>query len=131
MLETYLEQINNHLQNLYYVKEAKIKFGSLRKRIDVNGKYQELSEKYSKYNYYNKVHKIIQQCSNYNSVEIYGLKFSHTDRKYSVIALTLLTISLTPLIFKNKFSLRSSVPWFVFYSLLFCRESLNPYMNKA
>ena len=130
MLEHFFEQINIYLRNHYYLKEAKIKLLSLRDSINPRESLKVLEEKYSEYNYYSKLQSFIVLCSNFNDIEIKGYTISYIDRKYAVLGLTIITTALTPLINKTRFRVRTCIPWFIFYSMLFCRENLNPYMTR-
>ncbi len=71
---------------------------------------------------------LIENAENRNTLKMYlfGQNFdmTYSDRKYIVYGLTLVSI------FKRNFRpvLRRAIPFYVFYSLLICRENLNPYL---
>ncbi len=71
---------------------------------------------------------LIENAENKNTLKMYlfgqNFEMTYTDRKYVVYGLTLLSL------FKRNFRpvIRRAIPFYVFYSLLICRENLNPYL---
>jgi molybdenum cofactor biosynthesis enzyme MoaA len=58
------------------------------------------------------------------STNTYNLTYN--DRKYLVYGLSIASLALHSL--RNKFRVRVLIPYYVFWSTLFCHENLNPYI---
>lgn len=70
---------------------------------------------------------IVQKCNNKNSIKLDTLEVNHTERKALVIFLSISSLIIT--LYKSRSFIRFMrfIPYYLFFSLLFCRENLNPY----
>ncbi len=92
-------------ENLYYIKSSVIN------------------------NYYlNLPFKIVRQCNCKNTITIGNKTFKYTDRKIIVIGLSLGTAIFNCMRSNSSFKFRWLIPYYVFFSILFCRENLNPFL---
>ncbi len=72
---------------------------------------------------YKDTESLILKCNNKSSIRLYNYEITHFHRKYFVMVMTIGSM----LLFK-RFKIRYGLSYFVFYSLIFCRENLNPYL---
>jgi hypothetical protein len=71
---------------------------------------------------YKNTEEIIQNCNDYKVITFNEYQITHLHRKYFVLGMTSGTMILLKTI-----KIRHGFSLFAFYSLLFCRESLNPF----
>ncbi len=82
-----------------------------------------------RHNYYlNYPFKIVQKCNNKNTIAIGDRKIKYSDRKMAVIGLSLGSALIQFVKLNSSFKVRWLIPYYLFFSLLFCRENLNPFL---
>jgi hypothetical protein len=85
-------------------------------------------------NYYlNLPYYIVEQSNNKNTIPIEFSKdkrcsLSYRDRKLAVFGLTFSSVVYHFMRANSNFKLRWTIPYYVFYSLLLCRENLDPFL---
>lgn len=133
MLEKYLEEIKLYLETNEKMIEVRKTVNEYQQIVSTNAAYIWIGFrdflKPKNLTYFND--NVIGRCSNGNTVHFYGYDFTHLDRKFLVLSLT--GITFIPIAAKRgvgNFRFRNLLPYFLFYSLLFCRETLNPYYIK-
>lgn len=133
MLEKYIEEIKAYLETNEKVTEIKKGVNQYQELLSRNAAFLWIAfrdfVKPNNIAYFNDF--VIGRCDGGNTVHFYGYDFTHLDRKFLVLTLT--GITFIPLAAKrgvSGFRFRNLVPYFLFYSLLFCRETLNPYYVK-
>lgn len=79
--------------------------------------------------YHNTLHQVLKSENN-NTLNIYGYEINSTHRKLGVLTLSVAcTLRLGAGSKPPVFAFRRLAVYFTFFSLLLCRENLNPYAN--
>jgi hypothetical protein len=85
-------------------------------------------------NYYlNLPFSIVEQSNNKNTISVdlnknNNLSISYRDRKMAVFGLTFSSVFFHFLRANSNFKIRWAIPYYVFYSVLLCRENLDPFL---
>ena len=85
-------------------------------------------------NYYlNLPFSIVEQSNSKNTISVdltknNHLAISYRDRKMAVFGLTFSSVVFHFLMANSKFKIRWAIPYYVFYSVLLCRENLDPFL---
>jgi hypothetical protein len=71
---------------------------------------------------------MIKQCNCKNTIPIGHKSIKYSDRKIFVITLTLITALFNCSRFRSSFKFRWLIAYYACFSILFCRENLNPFL---
>ena len=71
----------------------------------------------------------VNNCKNKNTIQLGTLNITYINRKTFVFLLSITSLIFASYKLNTSIKLRWFIPYYLFYSLLLCRENLNPYLN--